>query len=71
MNVQVKNLGLAAYMRLQGAEIIHATAQGVTFETDRTGQEWRTAYANSEFSRFNGMLIEIQKLKRGTEHDCC
>jgi hypothetical protein len=54
-------------MRMQGEKILSVTAHTVTFESDRTGQEWRTAYANSDFSRFNGSIIEIQKLKKGTE----
>ena len=64
MRVQVQNIGLAAYMRMQGEKILSATAQTVTFESDRTGQEWRIAYANSEFSRFNGLLIEIRNMKK-------
>lgn len=67
MKVVVKNDGLAAFMRLGGMEILSATEKSVTFESDRTGQEWRTAYANSEFSRYNGLLIEIRNLKKGTE----
>jgi hypothetical protein len=67
LRVRVENIGLAAFMRMQGAEIISATAHTVTFESDRTGQEWRTAYTNSEFSHYNGLLIEIQKLRKGTE----
>jgi hypothetical protein len=67
VRVNVKNIGLAAYIKLHGVEIISATAHTVTFESDRTGQEWRTAYLNSEYARYNGLLIDIQNLKKGTE----
>lgn len=65
MRVIVKNLGLAAYIKLHGGQIVSSTAHTVTFESDQTGQEWRTAYANSDFSRFNSELINLQKLKKG------
>lgn len=64
MRVTVKNLGLAAYIKLQGGIIVGSTAHTVTFETDQTGQEWRQSYANSDFSRFNSELIELQNLKK-------
>lgn len=65
MRVIVKNLGLAAYIKLQGEKITSSTEHTVTFESEKTGQEWRTAYANSDFSRFNSELINLQKLKKG------
>lgn len=67
MRVVVKNDGLAAFIKMQGGKIISATDKTVTFDSDKTGQEWRTAYVNSEFSSFNGQLIEIRNLKKGTE----
>lgn len=37
MRVVVKNDGFAAYLRLQGLNILSATDKTVTFESDRTG----------------------------------
>lgn len=65
MRVTVKNDGLAAFIMLNGLKIQDSTATTVTFESEKTGQEWRTAYANSEYARFNGLLIEIRNLKKG------
>lgn len=67
MRVVVKNLGLAAYIKLQGGQIVGSTAHTIVFETDRTGQEWRQSYANSDFARFNSELINLQKLKKGDD----
>lgn len=65
MKIVVKNLGLAAYIKLHGGKIVSSTPHTVVFETDQTGQEWRQSYANSDFARFNSELIELQKLKKG------
>lgn len=53
-------------MAMSGEKIIEATADAVVFDTSKSGKEWRTAYANSEFSRFNGLMIEIRNLQKGT-----
>lgn len=67
MNVKIDKLGLAAFVAMSGEKIIEATADAVVFDTSKSGKEWRTAYANSEFSRFNGLMIEIRNLQKGTD----
>ncbi len=60
--VTTGKLGLAQFMRMGGAKLIDVKAKPdrlFVFESEKTGKEWRIAYAESPFSDFNTGLMEL------------
>ena len=69
MQVAVTRIGLAQFMRMNGAvfkEFDHQT-QVFKFESDVTGKEWRLAYAKSRFPEFDAGVRELLNLKKGKD----
>ena len=58
--VSVTHLGLAAYMRMQGAKIIRVEGKTFLFESDRPIGEWRVEYNNSCCMRHDTFVCELR-----------
>lgn len=67
MRVTLTNEGLIAYLLLNKIPVIDSGNGAVTFESEKTGKEWRQSHANSEFSDYNAKLFEARNLKKGIE----
>ncbi len=61
------SLGLAAYIKVNGGELSRIDGNCFVFFSDKSERDWGIAYSNSNESRFNSTLIELNKLRRGAE----
>lgn len=58
--VTVKHLGLAAYMKMQGATLVSVANRQFIFDTTQTVAEWRVAYNNSCCMRHDSLVCEMR-----------
>lgn len=58
-------MGQAQFMRHMGCKLLGLENGVFILQSEvKNGYEWRISYANSEYSRFNAGLIELQRLKK-------
>jgi hypothetical protein len=63
--IVVKKLGLAAYMKLRGSSVLRSENRIFTMDSlGKSPSEWEIEYANSEASKFNSCLIELNQINR-------
>jgi hypothetical protein len=60
MNIQVTQLGLAAYIQMKGAKLLKVEGRHFHFESDKTLSAWKVEYANSECSRHDALVCELR-----------
>lgn len=64
--LKVKQLGLAAYIKQHGIELLEVSDGYFIFNTTATLNEWRTKYANSCCSKHDSMVCELRQfIKKG------
>ncbi len=62
--IQVPQLGLAAYIRMQGQTLLKVENKIFFFESDRTVSEWRAEYVNSESMRHDSLVCDLRQFLR-------
>jgi hypothetical protein len=60
MRVAVNQLGLAAYIKLNGAELIEVVGKTFVFETTKPLTEWRVQYSNSCCMKHDALVCELR-----------
>ena len=65
----VRDLGMAAYLKMQGFELVARDEKGFTFRCDRDGdttvEEFgaqKIRYVNSVYAQFDSELMNLKKL---------
>ena len=61
MIVEIRRLGLAAYIKMVGTPLLKYENRVFYFETERTAEEWEVEYSNSCCSRHDSELCELRK----------
>lgn len=64
MQIQVQQLGLAAYVRMKGAILLKVENKIFHFESGKTTQEWRELYANSESMQHDSLVCDLRNFLR-------
>lgn len=59
--INVKHLGLAAYIQMNGASLVKVDNGVFVFDSDRVVQDWRIAYNNSCCMRHDATVCELRK----------
>lgn len=60
MQIQITQLGLAAYVRMKGATLQKVENKVFYFESEKTTQEWRELYANSESMQHDSLVCDLR-----------
>lgn len=58
--VQVKHLGLAAYIKMEGCKLIEVKDKLFVFESDITIEGWRVKYNNSCCMKHDSIVCELR-----------
>jgi hypothetical protein len=61
MQIQITQLGLAAYVQMKGAKLLRTEKKVFHFESEKTAGEWRTEYANSESMKHDALVCELRQ----------
>lgn len=61
MLIQVNQLGLAAYVQMKGGKLQKVVNKVFHFESDRTAQDWRIEYSNSDCQRHDALVCELRE----------
>ena len=62
MNImEIRELHLAAFMKVNGAEFVRFENRKFVFKTDKAESEWRVQHSNSCCRRVDLELIELRK----------
>jgi hypothetical protein len=61
MILAVNHLGLAAYIKMCGGQLLSVSGKTFTFESDRPLSDWRVEYSNSCCSRHDSILCELRQ----------
>jgi len=62
MQVKIREVHLAAYMKANGALLNRVECGFFVFESDRPVSEWRVSHGNSCCRRVDRELIDLRKL---------
>jgi len=58
--IKVRQLGLAAYIKVNGAKLIGIEERHFMLESDKTLEEWRLEYNNSCCSKHDAEVCEMR-----------
>jgi hypothetical protein len=61
MIIQVNALGLAAYIQMKGGKLLKVVGKVFHFESERSAQDWRLEYTNSECQRHDALVCELRE----------
>lgn len=64
--VQVRELGLAAYIKVNGAKLVGLKDRMFQLETDRPLADWRLEYNNSCCQRHDASVCELRLFLRNS-----
>jgi hypothetical protein len=64
MRVEIKQLGLAAYVKINGGKIVGFQNGKFIMDTDKSEQEWEIQYMNSESFKHDSEVMYLRKLMR-------
>lgn len=56
----VKQLGLAAYVHINGGVLLRVDSSGFIFQSSSTLEEWRVRYNNSCCMKHDSMVCELR-----------
>jgi hypothetical protein len=62
VTVTTRKLGLAAYMKMKGAQLLGIEGRYYQFDTDRVESSWETEYLNTESYRHDCELMGLRKM---------
>lgn len=60
MRIAVNQLGLAAYIKMHGAELLEVQGKTFTFDSDKSVSDWRIAYNNSCCMKHDTLVCELR-----------
>lgn len=60
MKISVKHLGLAAYIRMQGAPLVRVVDKEFIFDSDKAVGDWRVEYNNSCCMKHDTFVCELR-----------
>lgn len=60
MIIRVRHLGLAAFIRMKGFDLMKVESKEFTFESDKSIQEWRVEYNNSCCMLHDAVVCELR-----------
>lgn len=58
--IAVSHLGLAAYIKMQGADLLRVHDRKFHFESDKTVSDWRVLYNNSCCMKHDTLVCELR-----------
>ena len=62
MNViKIKELGLAAFIKINGGTLVSFEGRDFSFESDKTVDQWRVLYYNSCCYKHDNELLQLRK----------
>ena len=64
MKVEINQLGLAAYVKINGGKIMGFQNGKFIMDTDKPEQEWEIQYMNSESFKHDSEVMYLRKLMR-------
>jgi len=62
--VSTNELGFAAFLMLKGYKMIRFAENKWWFESDESINELRVRWINSEFSKFDKILLDLKRFKQ-------
>jgi len=65
MIIKTKNLGLAAYIKMSGDELLKLEGKWFFFETNSNEREWHIKYLNSCCYNHDKVLCELRNIING------
>jgi len=65
MTLKTRDIGLAAYLKIKGTKLLKCEERMLYFETDRTLEDWRVQYYDSESRTHDAEVMAIRKLVAG------
>ena len=60
MNIAVNQLGLAAYIKMKGAELLKVEGKTFLFKSDKSLHDWRVDYTNSCCMKHDTLVCEMR-----------
>lgn len=64
--ITTRSLGLAAYIKLQGATLVSVDNRTFSFTSDKPLSDWRVAYNDSCCCKHDAIVMELRdRLKEG------
>jgi len=60
MSITISQLGLAAYVKMMGANLVSIEDKKFVFESDLTVSEWRVRYNNSCCMKHDTLVCEMR-----------
>jgi hypothetical protein len=64
MKVEIKELGLAAYIKICGGQLVSFENDHFSFESEMGLNEWRVKYMNSCCYKHDMELMNLRKFKK-------
>jgi hypothetical protein len=61
MVIQVNALGLAAYIVMRGGKLQKVVNKVFHIDSDRSTQDWRLEYSNSDCQRHDALVCELRE----------
>lgn len=58
--IAVTHLGLAAFIKMNGAKLNRVEAKAFLFDSDKSVNEWRVEYHNSCCMRHDSLVCELR-----------
>lgn len=58
--IRVRQLGLAAYIKVSGGKFIGYREKHFVFESEKSEEEWRVEYMNSSESKFDKCVMDLR-----------
>lgn len=60
MHIKIRQLGLAAYVQMQGATLVSVEDRTFTFKSVKSESEWRVEYNNSCCMKHDTLVCELR-----------
>ena len=57
----MNQLGLAAFVKMNGADLLSVEGKTFAFESDKTVAQWRVAYNNSCCMKHDALVCEMRR----------
>ena len=64
MRVETRKLGLAAYIKMNGGQLVKFEQGKFHIDTDKDEQQWEVEYMNSCCHRHDTELVNLRKLMK-------
>ena len=61
MQIAIKQLGLAAYIKMQGGQLVKVENRQFFFESEKSEAQWRVEYNNSCCMKHDTTLCELRR----------